>query len=86
MGRDHPLKYDPLKDHLSRSSDPILTLSFTEIERIIGTDLPASARRHQAWWANNESSPGRQCWSWIGGGYLTEALDLNAGTVTFRRR
>jgi len=79
-------KYDPLMHHLSGSPHPVLTLSFIDIERIIGTDLPPSARRHQAWWANNQSSPGRHCWSWIDGGYLTEALDLNAGNVTFRQR
>ena len=77
-------KYDPLLHHLISTSEPVLTLRFTEIERIIGADLPPSARRHPAWWANATSSHSYSD-AWMDAGYRTEDLDLNAGIITFHR-
>ncbi len=44
-------KYDPLSGHLRRQRADELTISFAEIERILGAMLPKSAARPQ-WWAN----------------------------------
>ena len=44
-------KYDPLSSHLRRQRQYEPELTFTEIERILGTMLPKSATRPQ-WWAN----------------------------------
>ena len=33
-----------------------VVLTFAEIERVIGTKLPPSARRHRAWWSNNRDN------------------------------
>jgi hypothetical protein len=78
-------KYDPLFDHLSRATEPRLRLSFAEIERIIGDSLPASARRHQAWWANERVGTHVHARSWLDAGYATQRLDLNSATVEFVR-
>jgi len=77
-------KYNTLREHLDASTVPVLRLSFAEIERILGDVLPPSARKHQAWWANE--APGgmhRHARSWLDAGYRTQNLDLNAQTVEF---
>lgn len=77
-------KYDPLRDHLDASTEPVVRLSFVEIERTIGDTLPASARTHPAWWANE--SPGgmhSHARSWLDSGYETRRLDLNSQTIEF---
>jgi len=78
-------KYDPLFDYLSRATEPRLRLSFAEIERIIGDSLPASARRHQAWWANERVGTHVHARSWLDAGYETQHLDLNSATIEFVR-
>jgi hypothetical protein len=44
-------RYDPLRDWLLGQSGQELTLSFQEVEEILGSALPASATLPQ-WWAN----------------------------------
>lgn len=44
-------KYHPLRDYLMRQSQRELTLTFREIESILGFALPANCDRPQ-WWAN----------------------------------
>ena len=78
-------QYDPLLPYLARSDALCLQFSFVEIEKILGVPLPQSARRHSAWWANNQDGRHVQAASWLDVGYHTEILDLNAGTVSFRK-
>jgi hypothetical protein len=78
-------KYDPLNAYLRRRGSAELELAFEEVERIIGSKLPASASRPQ-WWAN-ETNPDTnhvQCKSWLEAGY--EAFLLPQGRVLFRER
>lgn len=44
-------KYDTLREHLKDRPKGEFTLSFAEIERVLGFPLPKSAERSQ-WWAN----------------------------------
>lgn len=78
-------KYDPLFDHLSRRAEPVLRLSFADIERIMGDALPASARRYPAWWANERKGRHLHARSWLDAGYETRCLDLNGAIVEFVR-
>ena len=78
-------KYEPLLQHLAGTRAKFLDLSFPEIEVILATPLPPSARRHQAWWANQQVEGHVQSNSWMDAGFQTETLDLNAGTVSFRK-
>lgn len=48
-------KYDPLADYLTRLSKRRIRLTFAEIERILGTSLPASASKHPGWWNGNSA-------------------------------
>ena len=47
-------KYDPLRIFLENAAKGVseMTLTFQQIETILGFTLPPSARRHRAWWAN----------------------------------
>ncbi len=45
-------KYQNLENYLWNSKKRIETLSFEEIEKILGFKLPYSAYGHRAWWAN----------------------------------
>ncbi len=63
-----------------------LTLTFGQIEGILGAVLPASARHHQAWWANQKSGGSHvQPQSWLPAGWRVEALDPMQGWVRFVR-
>ena len=76
-------KYDPLYDHLANNPETVIALSFSEIERILGFALPASARRYQAWWANEREGTHSHARSWLEASYGTQGVDLNAQTVRF---
>ena len=78
-------RYDPLRTYLAGRSEPVVHLSFAENERIIGGPLPASARRHRPWWANERSGSHVHASAWMGAGRRTANVDLNLGTVDFTR-
>ena len=65
-----------------------LTLTFEEVEEILGRPLPLGARRSPAWWTNT-SRPGQSVpypwYGWLSVGWEAEP-DLAGGAVTFRRR
>ncbi len=76
-------RYDGLRDYLSGRPEPVVRLSFVEIEQIIGVPLPASARRYRPWWANEQSGTHVHARSWLGTGRRTANVDLNAAAVDF---
>ena len=77
-------KYAPLYSHLIARDGAFWHATFHEIESVLGFDLPASAKRHPAWWANQE--PGRShALAWQAAGWRTRDLNLTAETVTFER-
>lgn len=75
-------KYEGLTARLVAESADKITLTFDEIENVLGFSLPASARTHQAWWANQSRA---QSWAWEGALYKTKDLDLKNQVVTFVR-
>ncbi|MDX2242461.1 MAG: helix-turn-helix transcriptional regulator [Leptolyngbyaceae cyanobacterium bins.302] len=77
-------KYQPLQDFLMRSERSPVTLSFAEIEALLHTPLPASARTNRAWWSNR-SKGALQSAAWIQAGYTVRDLDLEAEQVTFHK-
>jgi hypothetical protein len=74
-------KYDPLQHHLSNSRGAV-ELQFTDIEELLEFDLPASARRHAAWWSNSGGSHVQSA-AWLNAGYRTQNLDLSQERVRF---
>ena len=79
-------RYDALRSHLSKRSEPLVHMSFGEIDRLIGQPgLPDSARRHRAWWANERSGSHSHARSWLGATppRRTANVDFNTQTVDF---
>ena len=76
-------KYDSLKDYLSRHHPAEISLSFSEIEKIIGRSLPPSARKYPEWWSNTPV-PGRHSAAWLSNGWMADEVNLTAGHVKFR--
>jgi hypothetical protein len=78
-------RYDGLRTYLSKQSEPVVRLSFAEIERVIGQPLPSSARRHRAWWANERSGSHVHSRSWLEAKppRRTANVDLNGETADF---
>jgi hypothetical protein len=78
-------KYDPLSQHLRNLPGEKWVASFREVEKILGFALPESARKYQAWWANNEQGS-RHTGAWLDAGWLTEGLNLTRERVIFQKR
>jgi hypothetical protein len=77
--------YHPLHIHLLTRTEDVVHMTFGEIERILGKALPPSARRYRPWWANEMEGTHSHARSWLDAGRKTQNVDLNAGTVEFRR-
>lgn len=75
-------KYQALENHLRVTGFQKIPMTFKEIEAIIGTDLPASARKHRPWWSNNPSNSSiTPCW--LSAGYKTSEVDLGNERLVF---
>ena len=74
--------YEALTEHLNGIEDAEVTLSFAQLDRIVG-GLPASARKHAAWWANSVSSQSHAR-AWINA-RRNAHVDFVAGQVRFVR-
>ena len=75
--------YDELRNYLARFPARTVTLTFREIESILGAPLPKPARTREAWWHNRKAS--LQAGAWRAAGCRVVALDLIAAQVTFRK-
>lgn len=47
--------YQALTGYLRSRQEPVVTMTFAEIERVVG-QLPSSAKEHRAWWANSTTA------------------------------
>lgn len=77
-------RYLQLADFLRRQNVEMVLLSFSEVERILGSKLPASAKGLRAWWANDVTHAQAKH-GWMKAGYGVEKVDFEAGVVSFRR-
>ena len=76
-------KYDPLYRHLVGQPAGPVTLTFAQIETILGFKLPASARKRNEWWGNEVGTTRHvQLHSWRNA-RRTVAVDLKKCTATF---
>ena len=80
-------KYKRLYTHLCALPNQEWRTSFSEVESVIGFDLPASARLHRPWWANQNGGSGHsQALAWGIAGWETADVDMDGETLLFRRR
>ena len=78
-------KYQPLSDYLRQWDRRVEHgLTFAEIERVLGFPLPSSARKYQAWWANQRNGRHVQANAWLDEAWHTQDLDLKGQQVSFR--
>ncbi|NMF85882.1 helix-turn-helix transcriptional regulator [Nodosilinea sp. P-1105] len=77
-------KYYPLFEHLQGCDQEGVTLTFAEIEALMGNSLPGSARKKRNWWSNRDSLKALQAGAWVSAGYQVQAVDLVQQTVTFK--
>jgi hypothetical protein len=74
-------KYEALTTYLASRKEASLVLTFVELPVIV--DLPPSAMKHPAWWANSRTA---QCHAaaWLDAGFNARP-DFNARTVRLQR-
>jgi hypothetical protein len=81
-------KYDPLWAFLESTASCVseTTLSYGQVQVILGSSLPPSARKHRAWWANPGSThdhPYAQ--AWLAAGWEVDTVDQRAERFRLRR-
>ena len=73
-------RYEALTAFLSDRPDPVVEMTFAELDRLVG-GLPDSARKYPAWWTNSRSSqPHAKFWL---DAKRRATPDFNAGRVRF---
>ena len=77
-------KYEPLAIFLKKQGTKEIRMTFEQIERLIGSKLPASASEHRAWWSNNPSNSVITK-AWLDAGYRTEDVDMTGRKLVFRK-
>ena len=78
------MKYDPLHHYLRQQIGSRIPMTFQQIESVIGCPLPASARRHRPWWANDATGHAHAN-AWLRAGYRTEQVDMEGEKLVFVR-
>lgn len=77
-------RYMQLAEWLRRQKANSVSVSFDELERLLGCPLPGSARRLRVWWSNDASHVQAK-YGWLRAGWRVEAVNMEAGVVKFRR-
>jgi len=77
-------KYDPLMSYLEQNSSEEVPMGFSEIETVLGFELPPTSRKQRAWWSNNPSN-NVMTRAWLDAGFETVAVEMAAEKLTFRR-
>jgi CBS domain-containing protein len=86
-GAELDSRYAPLIQYLSKQPVEIerVTLSFKEIDTMLGEHrLPDSARKYRAWWAN-DSGGHSHSQQWLDAGWRAGNLNMSEERVTFVR-
>jgi hypothetical protein len=76
-------KLDRLTDFLNECRQKRLVMSLDDVERVIGEQLPRSARVHAAFWSNSEQNPYSRFWRRAG--YRASRSGIAPGHIAFDR-
>jgi hypothetical protein len=78
-------KYGGLANHLKfrGAFTGLVKLSFARIDGLIGSNLPMSAYRDEAWWSN--SSLAVHAKAWLDAGWEVQEVNLKEGYVVFKK-
>ncbi len=77
-------KYEKLALHLSATPRKIISITFLELESLLGFDLPQSAKTYYAWWANDKTHV-QAVDGWLTHGWSVTRVDLVKQAATFER-
>lgn len=75
-------KFQPLTDFLASAPAGDVTLSFSQIESIVGP-LPKSARDYDAYW--NESPTHTITHAWLRAGFVRKSVSRAAGVLKLKK-
>jgi hypothetical protein len=72
------------EEHLSKQKAHTVTMTFAEIEAVLGSKLPPSARKYAQWWENATPETGQHPYSavWMRAGRRA-TVNLTAERVVF---
>jgi hypothetical protein len=78
-------KYGGLGNHLKfrGAFTKLVRLSFARIDGLIGSNLPMSAYRDEAWWSNSPSTAHAK--AWLDAGWDVQEVNLKEGCVVFKK-
>ena len=76
-------KYDPLSARLTGDDGREWSVTFADLEKLLGFSLPKTARSGQTWWRNTGAQPHQRAWA--GSGWEVAEVDQAGARVTFRR-
>jgi hypothetical protein len=77
-------KYDPLGHFLAESRFNEVSMTFAEIEHVLGFPLPEKSKRIRAWWSNNADNSVLTK-VWLEAGFRSEQVDMGGQKLVFRR-
>ena len=77
-------KYRFLADFLHEHGGDSVTLSFEQIEELVGGKLPPSAYNYRAYWSNTDTHTISR--AWMRAGYMTTYVNLLSKKVTFEKK
>ena len=74
-------KYIPLAQYFARCTQPTFTLTYEEIQNIMGHELPNAAYLNVSWWKKTKA-PSTHFYAWINADYYVISIQLGQ-SVTF---
>lgn len=83
MGKKMEKKYIPLAAFFAEASQKEITLTYTEVENIVGQQLPNAAYLNSSWWKKTKP-PATHFLSWLDSEYTVKEIDLGRA-VTFTK-
>jgi hypothetical protein len=80
-------KYLPLEEWFRNqpATKKRITLSFDQVEAILGHPLPASAIKPKTWWTNVQPKIQSHRTAWLNNGWMVKEFDQQARWVKFVR-
>lgn len=73
-------KYIPLANYFSSATNATITLTFSEIEQIMGQQLPNAAYLNQSWWKKTKP-PAKHFHAWADNGYYVKKVEINRHVI-----
>ena len=76
------MTYTRLHGYLKALQTDSVSLSFVDLESVLGAPLPDSARKHRAWWSNGGHGHAS---AWLDAGFRVSSVELVNSVVSFAR-